>query len=64
MRVLFRNSALITANFACASELGLEQAIDTGRACRSISRPLPYAVPVLIATLVVLTMGMFVGRQP
>jgi hypothetical protein len=26
---------------------------ETGQACRSIDRPLPYAVPVLVATVLV-----------
>ncbi|MGD0463822.1 MAG: A24 family peptidase [Tepidisphaeraceae bacterium] len=60
--VLLRNSVLIVANFAGASELGLQNAIDTGKACQAIRRPLPFAVPVFIATLIVLSMSKLLGR--
>jgi prepilin peptidase CpaA len=61
-KILLRNSAVIAANFACVSEVGLNHAVETGRACRSVSRPLPYAVPLFFATLIVLAMGIFAGR--
>jgi prepilin peptidase CpaA len=48
---LFRNSAVIAVSFANAGEIGLEQAADTGKACSGSGRPLPYAVPVLLATI-------------
>jgi prepilin peptidase CpaA len=60
--VLLRNSALIVANFAGASELGLQNAVDTGKSCQAIKRPLPFAVPVFFATLIVLSMGKLLGR--
>jgi prepilin peptidase CpaA len=60
--VLLRNSALIAANFAGASELGMQNAIDTGKSCRSINRPLPFAVPVFFATLIVLFVCPLVWR--
>jgi hypothetical protein len=59
---LFRNSAIIAASFACVGEVGLDHAIQTGKSCRSVSRPLPYAVPLLAAVVVVLWMSNFVGR--
>jgi prepilin peptidase CpaA len=59
---LFRNSAIIAASFACVSELGLDHAVQTGKSCRSVNRPLPYAVPLLAAVVVVLWMNYFVGR--
>jgi prepilin peptidase CpaA len=62
LRTVLRNSTLIAASFACVSEAGIDQAIETGKACRSVARPLPYAVPVYIATLLVLTMGIMAGR--
>jgi prepilin peptidase CpaA len=58
---LFRNSALIATNFAYASEIGLENAVENGKACRSIGRRLPFAVPVLVATCVVALMNTFAG---
>jgi prepilin peptidase CpaA len=60
--ILFRNSALIVANFAGASELGLQNAVDTGKSCQAVKRPLPFAVPVFFATLIVLSMGKLLGR--
>ncbi len=59
---LLRNSALIAVNFAGVSELGLQNAVETGKSCRAISRPLPFAVPVFFATLIVLLTGRLVGR--
>jgi len=59
---LFRNSALIAVNFAGVSELGLKNAVDTGKSCQAIRRPLPFAVPVFFATLIVLLMGQQFGR--
>jgi prepilin peptidase CpaA len=56
-RILFRNSAVVAANFAFSSQVGLE----SGLACKSVARPLPYAVPVFIATVLVLFMGRFLG---
>jgi prepilin peptidase CpaA len=51
---LFRNSAVIAMSLAHAGESGLDQAAETGRACSgNTGRPLPYAVPVLLATLTV-----------
>jgi prepilin peptidase CpaA len=58
---LFRNSALIAVNFAGVSEMGLKHAVDTGKSCQAIRRPLPFAVPVFFATLIVLLTG-HVGR--
>jgi prepilin peptidase CpaA len=62
MTALFRNSAIIAANFAVASEMGLDNAIEAGKSCRSVSRPLPYAVPLFAAVVVVVWMSNFVGR--
>ncbi len=51
---LFRNSALIVAGFAYAPETGIEHAVESGRSMKSVARPLPYAVPALVATVLVL----------
>jgi prepilin peptidase CpaA len=59
---LIRNSAMIAVSFAGVSELGLENAVETGKSCRTINRPLPFAVPVFFATLIVLFMGQFLWR--
>jgi prepilin peptidase CpaA len=50
---LFRNSAVLTMNLMHVGELGARHVAETGQACRSIDRPLPYAVPVLVATVLV-----------
>ena len=52
---LFRNSAVIAMSFATTGDAaGLDGAAETGRACsEGTGRPLPYAVPVLVATLLV-----------
>ena len=60
--VLFRNSALIAANFAGVSEIGLQNAVETGKSYQAIKRPLPFAVPVFFATLIVLWMNQRIGR--
>jgi prepilin peptidase CpaA len=56
---LFRNSALIATNFAYASEIGMQNAVANGKACKSISRRLPFAVPTLIATCLVALLNTF-----
>jgi len=57
-RVLLRNSAVVTMNLLYVRQVGLEHAAQTGRGCRSVDRPLPFAVPALIAVLlVVLRLG-------
>jgi prepilin peptidase CpaA len=59
---LLRNSVLIAMNFAEIPELGLQNAVETGKSCKAVERPLPFAVPVFFATLIVLWMGQLVGR--
>ena len=53
-RVLLRNTAVVAINLAHVNDVGLDHAKATGQACRSIDRPLPYAVPVLAAMLILL----------
>ena len=50
LRELFRNSAVLAVNIAHVQSLGVESTQETGRQFRSIDRPLPYAVPTLVAT--------------
>jgi prepilin peptidase CpaA len=52
--LLFRNSALVAMNLVHIRQLGVEHASSTGRSARSIGRPLPYAVPVLLAATLLL----------
>jgi hypothetical protein len=54
LSALFRNSAVLTMNLVNIDTLGADAVCETGKACRSIERPLPYAVPVLVAALIVL----------
>ena len=59
--LLLKNSALVAVNLAHVGDVGLEHVKQTGQACRSIDRPLPYAVPVLIAVMILLMSGMGSG---
>lgn len=54
LTMLFRNSAVVALDLAHAGTLGAAHVEQTGKHCRTIDRPLPYAVPTLVATLVVL----------
>jgi len=56
--LLLKNSALVAVNLAHVTDVGLEHTKRTGQACRSIDRPLPYAVPVLVAVMILLLAGM------
>jgi prepilin peptidase CpaA len=57
MRVLFRNSAVLIINLVHIRQVGLDHARATGQSCRSVDKPLPYAVPVLIATVCLVLAG-------
>ena len=61
LTVLFRNSAVVTLNIAHLRDFGIDHVATTGNQCRSVNRPLPYAVPVLLATVCV-ACAMVVGR--
>ncbi|HEX3356653.1 MAG TPA: A24 family peptidase [Tepidisphaeraceae bacterium] len=54
LSALFRNSAVLTVNLVNIDILGADAVCETGKACRSIERPLPYAVPILVAVLLVI----------
>lgn len=49
--VLLRNSAVVAINMFYINDLGVQHVEESGRACRSVERPLPFAVPVLAATM-------------
>lgn len=53
IRVLARNTAMVAINLVHMGEVGVEHAVSTGKQCHSVDRPLPYAVPTLIATLMI-----------
>ena len=53
LRTLLRNSAVVAINLWHVNQVGLEHVTATGSSCRSVDRPLPFAVPVFAATLIV-----------
>ncbi len=53
-KMLLRNSAMVAINVVHVNEVGLEHTKQTGQSSKSIDRPLPYAVPVLIAMSILL----------
>lgn len=53
-KILLRNTAVLAVNLAHVGDVGLDHAKATGQSCRSVDRPLPYAVPVLIAMAVLI----------
>ncbi len=59
---LLRNTRVLAVELLNVRHLGVEHVAETGRTFRSIDRPLPYAVPVLVATLFVLYLFTQGGR--
>ena len=57
LKLLMNNSLLLAGNIAHVNQLGAEHVQETGASCRSVDRPLPYAVPIFLATLIVLSFG-------
>ncbi|WP_428936830.1 A24 family peptidase [Fontivita pretiosa] len=53
LTALLSNSAVLAMNVAHVRELGADHVGQAGQAYRSIDRPLPYAVPVLLAAVIV-----------
>ena len=51
-KLLLKNSALVAVNLAHVNDVGLDHVTKTGQSCRSIDRPLPYAVPVLVSVII------------
>jgi hypothetical protein len=51
---LFSNTALLAVSLAHPKELGVAHVTRPDGSFRSIGRPVPYAVPVIIATVLVL----------
>ena len=54
---LFRNSSLIVANLANIDQVGAAQFAASGKSLKSVDKPLPYAVPVLIGVAIVVIMN-------
>src|SRR3954466_13569304 len=57
LTTLFRNSAVLTVNLVNFDVVGAKQLTETGQSCRSVDRPLPYAVPILVAVLIIASCG-------
>jgi Flp pilus assembly protein protease CpaA len=55
LSMLARNSAVLAVNLVHARTVGADHIEQTGKGFRSIDRPLPYAVPVFVATVGLLT---------
>jgi prepilin peptidase CpaA len=58
LRVLTRNSVMLANHLVHIDQVGLEHTTLTGQSCRSVDRPLPFAVPVLIAVIGLALCGM------
>jgi prepilin peptidase CpaA len=54
LSALCRNSAVLTIHMANFDSVGMDNLTAAGKASRSVERPLPYAVPVFIGTLILL----------
>jgi prepilin peptidase CpaA len=54
---LGRNSAMLAVNLIHLEQVGIEHASLTGQSCRSVERPLPFAVPVLMAVVILALLG-------
>jgi prepilin peptidase CpaA len=53
LRTLFRNSAVLAINLIHIQELGVQHVTETGQSNQSVDKPLPYAVPILLAAIAV-----------
>jgi prepilin peptidase CpaA len=62
LKLLLRNTAVVGMNIAHLRDFGLDHVATTGNECRSINRPLPYAVPVLLGSILVAYMTFSSGR--
>ncbi len=63
LQILARNTAMVAINLVNINDVGVEHTKATGKDCRSVDRPLPYAVPTLIATLLVLGLQWYGGLK-
>jgi len=57
LRLLMNNSMLLATNIAHVNQLGTDHVAATGASARSVDRPLPYALPIFIATIIILSFG-------
>jgi prepilin peptidase CpaA len=56
LSVLLGNTAVVAVNILHIKDVGVDHVAETGRDCRSVDRPLPFAVPALIAVVFVLAL--------
>ncbi len=54
LRALLRNSTVLAVSLTNADTVGMDTVSLAGKNSRSVEKPLPYAVPVLVATIAVL----------
>ena len=54
---LLRNTAVLAVSLAHPKELGISHVTRGDGSFRSVGRPVPYAVPVIVATVLVLAFG-------
>jgi prepilin peptidase CpaA len=54
LMALLKNSALLVLMVVNIRQLGAKHISESGKQCRSVGKPLPYAVPILIATVAML----------
>lgn len=61
LAALLGNSAVVAVNLFHIKDVGVDHVAETGRGCRSVARPLPFAVPAFVAVLLVLTFFRSIG---
>ena len=53
---LFKNSTVLALNLVHIRDVGIETVQQTGLSCRSVDKPLPMAVPILVAVVLLLSL--------
>ena len=61
LTALVSNSAVVAVNILHIKDVGVDHVMGTGQGCRSVARPLPFAVPALLAVLFVLAFFRSIG---
>jgi prepilin peptidase CpaA len=57
LKRLMHSTTVLVVNTVQIRQLGIQQALQTSRSHISVGRPLPYAVPVLLAVVIVVQLG-------
>lgn len=55
---LFRNSATVAISLVHIEQLGAATTMELGKSCKTVARPLPYSVPVLVAAILIVLFPM------